>query len=303
MILIIILPIVLLIIIYTPVNSTYSVTATTERIEFKTLDDNNSKLVLYNAKVYNDNYERIDTLTPLSTSRLDDVSGFDGSFKIAIGSITTIERIANGNLSVQIVGENNKSAGTFYSHQEDEVLDVSGNVVEFYIDDIDQRTKNGETIIIPITGIVNMGRSVNYDSYGSTTAIVRSGQVTVISTDLLKKHMFESNTFDLNIGDQFDIEKPSSKAYGFAVINENSAMSLSYKISGLKGIITTPGPIDSNKGYVIKPNLLIRFANDGIIKSISLSFTILLSIAGLLPLFQRLLMSETSSKKSSKKKT
>ena len=284
--LIILLPLLFIGIMIWPVNSTYSISVNTEIIEFKTLDDNISKIPLSKYEVFN--YDNIS------------LGHYEGTFKIAEGATARVERIANSNsASIQIQGKidydsgKESSAGTFYNLDQDEVASKAENFLEFYIDSISQRVARGETIIIPVTGDVSIGRAINYESYGNSNAIVRSGKVTVIGEAILGETYFKSESYDLNLGDQFKIgdvhENDSlnvSKAYGFVTINENNGMTAAYKVIGKKGRIITPGPIDDNSGYLIKTSLMSRFLHDPIFNGISLALAFLVIIAELVPFIQ-----------------
>jgi hypothetical protein len=272
-------------IIIIPVESTFSISVNTERIEFIVLKDN-SKIPLRNVTIFNYRGDRIDTTyQKLVQSKQDSTAGYDGTFKIAKDAVIIIERIAMGNLSIQIEGSKGQSAGTFYSWEEDEVIDEADNFVEFYIEDIKARVLKGETIIIPIKGRkIGIGRSVNYETFESTTAILKKGKVRVIGKSFFLKNNYISDTYELNIGDQFlVVGDDETEAYGFVTINENSAMDTSYKILGKKGRIITPGPINENSGYLISTSTLSRYKNDPIIIATSLVLALLVSLANIFP--------------------
>ena len=286
LVVLILLPIFLIIIIICPVPSTFSISVKTELIKFETIDDNNSKIPLYNVKQLN-NYNE----TTYQKERI------DGTFEVADSTVTSIERIANGDVFITIESLSGKSVGTFYSADGDEINEQAGEFVEFYIDSIVNRVDRGETIIIPVTGKIDIGRSINYEIHGNSTAIVRSGKVTVIGKSIFGGNYFKSDSYDLNIGDQFSVKNPKSKAYGFVTINEESGMAAAYKIIGKRGSIITPGPIDDNSGYEVSTSLLSRFLNDPIIKGVLLAFAILGTMATVLPIFQ-----EVYKRKSNKKR-
>ncbi|MDO5969647.1 hypothetical protein Q4Q35_07495 [Flavivirga aquimarina] len=272
--------------------STFSVSVKTELLKFKTIDHNNSKIPLYDVKVF---------------IREDDsigIDGYHGTFKIATGATTTIERISNSYLTIEIKVSKGESAGTFYSPDDDEVTHKADNYVLFYIDDIADRINRGETIIVPITGEITIGRTINYETYGNSNAIVRCGGVTVIGRSIFWGPYFKSNTYDLNTGDQFIItnydKDKKVKVYGFATINEEIGMTATYKAIGKEGIIITPGPMDDNSGYNISTTIFDRFEKDRNVKIISLMFVILVTIADILPLVKEVFPDVLS--KSKKKK-
>lgn len=257
-----------------PIPTTFNVAVTTERIEYRTIDNNNSRIPLNNITIYN---------------YLGDCLGlYNGSFEINKGAIVLLERVSMGPLLIQIKGHDDESAGTFYSDNQDEIEKKAENFVEFFVDDPSKRNNNGETILIPISGEVILGRTVNYESYSSSTALVKSGSITMVGKSLFGNQFFESGTYNLNIGDRFEIDMPQSKAYGFAVVNEESAMKVAYRVVGKKGKILTPGPVDEGSGYFISTSLLSRFLYDSFFQGISWSFASLILIATVFPLLNDL---------------
>lgn len=273
-ILILSLPFIVLLIIVLNDYYTYSVTAKTELIEFITEDVEWSKIPLDNVKVLNYNGNTIDTLS--------------GAFKINKGSITKISRIGKGNVVIQIIlsDTTSTSVGAFYSDKDEFIRDAS-NFVELHIDDIKNRVDMGETIIIPMSGTINLGRTVNYETFGSSTAIVRKGKVILLGKYFLSKDYFKSASFDLNIGDEFRVEEQIKNAYGFATINENSAMTVAYKVFGKKGKISIPGPVGKGSGYYLSGSLYSRFENDPLVKALSIVVFSLASLVTLWPIFKK----------------
>lgn len=282
----ILLPLLLIFALLWPVSSTYSISVKTEIIKFKTLDDNISKIPFYGADIYESFFDTI----PNETLK-------NGTFKLAEGATTKIERISKSNsVLIQINGRKDLekdsmySAGTFYK-DDDEISHQAGGYVEFIIDSIDYRVAKGETIIIPITGHVTVGRSINYEVSGNSSAILREGKVVVIGKSILGKKYYKSETFDLNFGDQFEIGEidkndDNDKAYGFVSINEESGMTAAYKVVGKEGRIITPGPIDNNSGYLISTSLMSRFLYDPVVNGISIALAFLVLCAEIVPFIQ-----------------
>lgn len=271
--LIILLPLVLIIGISIPTATTFNVSVTTELLAFKTLDSDHSKLSLRDVQVYNYNG--------------DSLGRFSGSFKISPNAETHIERIAHGPLSIQITGGSNNSAGDFYAANSDLKMHAADHFVEFYVEDMSSRLLEGETIIIPINGEVSLGRNVNYETYSNSNALLRHGNVVVIGKSLLSNSYYKSSTYDLNIGDEFRVVDPISKAYGFATINENVGMTVAYKVIGKEGRILTPGPRNKNSGYPVSLSFLSKINNDTLFKGLSLFTAFLISLATLIPFFTK----------------
>ncbi len=256
-----------LIVINIPIPTTYNVTVQTERLQYQTIDDNNSRIPLNGVQGF--------------TYEGEDLGILNGSFHISPQANVLIERIAEGPLLIQITGKGEMSAGDIYSEQ-GRIYKKADNFIEFIVPEPSDESKNGVTTIIPISGKVVLGRVVNYESYNTSTAIVRSGTVKMIGKSLIGNHFFESGTFNLNIGDQFVMEEEDDKAYGFIVVNENPAMTAAYRMVGRRGKIITPGPVDINSGYYISTSLISRFLYDNFFQGISWAFASLILFGTLL---------------------
>lgn len=271
-----------------PVPTTFNVSVKTERLEFTTVDNNNSRLPLNAIEVYNFNGDSLGVQ--------------NGSFEISIGSTVLVERISSGPLLIKIQAPENQSAGIFYSKDQDEIERKAENFVEFYVKDPSERNKYGETIVIPISGEVVLGKTVNYESYSSSTALVKSGTITMVGKSLIGNQFFESGSHDLNIGDQFKVENPQSKAYGFVAINEEPGMTAAYRVLGKKGKILTPGPVEEDAGYFISTTLISRFLYDSFFQGISWALASIIVIATTLPFLNDLEQFVFKKRKRKKKK-
>lgn len=265
------LPIVLIVLLSIPIATTFNVSVQTELVTYEVTDAVNSKLPFRNAIKYN-----IDG---------DSIGVFEGDFKASVGATINVERIAHGPLSVQIVGKDNSSAGSYYSPYTDFKTSDAPNFIEFVISNINDGVNEGVTHIIPINGEVTLGRNIAYETYGNSTALLRQGEVVVIGKSLLSNNYYKSATYDLNVGDEFRIIEPQSKAYGFVTINENSGMTVAYKVIGKEGRILTPGPRDNTSGYPIALSFLSKIENDSFFKGISLCIALLISLATIIPFF------------------
>lgn len=267
--LIFVLPISLIILLSIPTATTFNLSVNTELLEYEVTDQVNSELPIKGAVMYNDN--------------TDSIGVFYGTFKVAIGSTVNIERIGYGPLSIRIEGKNGLSAGDFKYLSDEQSPKAAADYIEFVYDNIEANVSEGVSYIVPITGNVTLGRNVSFETLSSPTALLRSGSVVVIGKSFLSNDYYKSATHDLNIGDEFRIIKPQSKAYGFATVNENVGMTVAYKVIGKEGRILTPGPRDEHSGYPITLSYLSKIENDSFFKGISLCIALLISLATLIP--------------------
>lgn len=266
--------------------------ANTELVKFITMNRDNINIPLTDVEVYD--------------LKKDSTYSFSGTFKITKENVrTTITRISNGDVSILVESITNpiydkSSLGSFYSKEDVFQYDAFGSF-EFYIDNFKEKAENGETIILPIAGNIEIGRTSKYEFYGNSTAILRSGEVIILGKTIMGKP-YKSNLYELNVGDKFHLEKQFGIARGILTINEKSAMQVAYRVVGEKGRIINPGEIgDVKTGYYLSRSLFSRFENDPLVKSISLALAILISIAEVGPLFS--CFTNKKKNKSKKKKS
>ncbi|WP_299100881.1 hypothetical protein [uncultured Winogradskyella sp.] len=269
MVLIFVLPISLIILLSIPIATTFNLSVNTELLEYEVTDQVNSELPIKHAVMYN--------------SDTDSIGVFYGTFKLAVGSTVNIQRIGFGPMSIRIEGKNGQSAGNFKYLSDEQSSKPSSDYIEFVYDNIENNVLEGVSYIVPITGNVELGRNVSFETLSSPTALLRNGSVVVIGKSLLSNDYYKSATHELNIGDEFRIIEPQSKAYGFATVNENVGMTVAYKVIGKEGRILTPGPRDENSGYPIALSYLSKIENDSFFKGISLCIAFLISLASLIP--------------------
>lgn len=268
--LLIVLPILLIVALSIHMPSTFSVTVNSEFIHFKIVNEDTGVLPI-------DKAIRID-------KKGDSLESFTGVVKLAKNAHVAIERIGYGAVTIKILNKNGNSVGNYYSTNDSTRQIAASDYLAFKIGGIDSRVNKGETIVIPITGEVFLGRNMNYNAYDHSTALLRHGIVEVIGQSIFTNSYYKSGTHDLTLGDEFVVERPKSKAFGFVTINENVGMSAAYKVIGMEGKIFSMGPESDNKGYPITQSLWSKLQNDLVIKSLSIAITLLFTLTALLPM-------------------
>ena len=246
--LILIVLIILYIIFFVPISTTFNVAVNTERIEYTTLDKNNSRIVLLDVEIAS-----LDSIL---------VTNFEGNIDLNSNVKVTIERISNGPISIVLENESGESVGNVYHGENGELFHKASEFLEIYIYDVLKKTEEGQTFIFSIEGDVNIGRSVNYEIFGESTALLRGGEIKMIGKSFLSNDNFEAGSVMLNLGDRLVFDDIQSKTFGFVTINENSCMKAAYRIASKQARVIKPGPQNENNGYVISASRLDMILND-----------------------------------------
>lgn len=234
-----------------PAPTTFNVTVETERIEYVTRNEMASRIALDSVEVVTD------AMSPVS----DPMSPFSGAFQVGDSASVVVERVGRGGLLIQVEAYETGRAGRFFDEY-GEPTGEAGPYVEFFLHDPGERAERGQNVIIPIAGRVSLGRNVGFET-GATTAILRSGEVTMLGRSILwwfSDEVYEAGSVDLDLGDTFIVDAPASEAVGFAVINERPALSAAYRVNGRRAQIIRPGPAAS--GYPVSISFLDRLLND-----------------------------------------
>ena len=233
-----------------PVSTTFNVTARTERLNMTVTEPPTSRWYLNNADLYEDGNLREDSFT--------------GSVELAHALTVMIERVAYGDLWIHIecvpLPDANEEChtGTLFSEGEDRIDSLSSDV-DIYFTDIRGRADNGETILLPVSGEVMVGRTSGIVTAG-TTAILRSGKVSMLGRSVFRSTAFEAGSAELNLGDRFHVTDiaPESTSLGFVLADQDAGLTAVYRIVGSAGSVTRPG----GGMYTVTTSVFQRFLSD-----------------------------------------
>lgn len=255
-------------IVFDPISSTFNVTVSTERITFETKDGNGSRLILDSVEV----------------AGLDSViyQNFSGSFEIERSCNVRIERVSFGPLIVTVTAKKGNSAGKLYDSYNGDLVYSLPSFAEFIVYDVQKRCLEGGTIVLPVDGDVILGRAIDLEIFGESTALLRSGELAITGTSSLIKENFEAGNAQLHLGDQLVFEGIKDKAFGFVTINENSGIQAAYRVKADRARILKPGPKEENGGYTIEATILDRFLHAALFQSISLFFAVMLALTSII---------------------
>lgn len=242
---------------FKPVFSIFNVAANTERIELTVAEKPQSRL--------NFNEASFPFLFPKKPDTV-----LSGSIKIQTDTKIIFERISNGPLWITLKREDAKSLGEIYSPAEDLILRL-GSSLDILIDSIEYKSQIGETFLFPLNGTVELGREIGFETFG-TTSVLRAGEVTLTTSSISnvfgERDYFIGRKMNLDMGDNFMLEKPLSNSVGFIRVDERPAIHVNYQVLGREGIILKAGP--SRKGISVRASVVDKFINDSFFYLISI---------------------------------
>ena len=253
-----------LIVTYWETSVTFNVTIVTENIVVRTTEEPSSRWFLSDVEIREEG---------------------ESCFKLFQGSVSfnpkvsiTIERISNGPLRILIRSLlPEQSVGNLYD-QTDEFLKRLGKRVIFRIQNVKDRTMNGKTIVLPLTGIVEAGRELRF-STSPSVGLLRSGKVSMLAKTLWGRTAYDAGTVQLDIGDRFIVDKPQSSSYGFVLANEKPGITSVFRTVGKRGRVIRFG----SEGYTISSSIFTRITNDRVVQGLWMTFFFLFSSFGILP--------------------
>jgi hypothetical protein len=176
-----------------------------------------------------------------------------GSFSLSKGTDVVVERIASGPLRVRCKSSDG-SVGDLWSQGSQQKL---GRRVSFVVPDIEKRAKSGETLLFPVSGDIELGQGLTFDTT-TAVAILQSGTVRVLGRSLLGPTLFEAGTYPLELGDDLRIEPSLSPSVGVLVAGDHPGLRVSIRGNGKSAMVTRFG----SSGYEIRTSLYSRLKND-----------------------------------------
>lgn len=260
----------ILLIYFDNTNTLFNITAHTEIIKFQTVNKPISRYNLNNASIYvTENYEFKNIYNE-----------FNGSLELNKNVKVEIERISQGDIIFLLETENGASIGNLYNSNNKKVYDIN-DYMFIEIKNIDSLINNGISIVFPLSGYVELGKSVDVQIFDETNPVVRTGDIAMTGySHYGSGKYFEAGSEKLYLGDFLEFDK--KEAIGFVSVNDNPALQVAYRIEADEAIIRKPGPKGKNSGYRISASLYDKFKNERFFQGLSMIFAALLVITNLI---------------------
>lgn len=248
-------------------KTTFNIVAETEQIQFNTQYEMDSNWILENVTI------REDIFSDSSDYR------FSGSIKIPLNTTVKIDRISFGPLKLSFEKSNEDFSGVLFDYDGEYKTTLTSSF-EIYIDSIASRADIGESIIFPLNGLKGMfGTSEPLSNeVESIIPILRSGKVKLLNKSIFNSGLSETGNFDLQLGDQFVINEPQNKGFGFIVANEEPNLMISYSVIGNSGEINKLGGNQRN----ISSSVFSKIINDKFLSIVSILLAAIIALITLL---------------------
>ena len=200
--------------------------------------------------------------------------GFNGALEIGSGANCLLERISYGPLRVRCEStDSNLVIGRLFDESNVHVSDLVERFV-IRIDGIEQRARDGETLVLPVVGKMRLGTIA--ESAAVATSILRQGSVRQLGHALWGSRVYEAGTFELDTGDQVSVHgRPVFS--GVIVVNEAPAMSVVVGARGREAIVSRYGA----RGYTVSASIVSRLKNDPFVQATWAAFGLLVAAIGL----------------------
>ena len=159
---------VVLLLFFNNINTLFNITAHTEIVKFQTVSKPISRYNLNNASVYvaeNYDFKKI-------------LHSFNGSLEINEDVNVEIERISNGAIFFSLQSENGNAVGNLYNNNNSKVY-TANDYMLIEIHKVDSLLNNGISIVFPLSGIVEVGKSVDVEIFNETSPVLRSGDISM----------------------------------------------------------------------------------------------------------------------------
>lgn len=260
----------ILLIFFDNTNTLFNITAHTEIIKFQTVGKPISRYNLNNASIYvTENYDFKNIYNE-----------FNGSLEINKNVKVEIERISQGDIIFLLETDNGASIGNLYDSNNKKVFSAQDYML-IEIKKVDSLINNGISIVFPLSGFVELGKSVDVTIFEETNPVVRTGDVAMTGySNFGSGKYFEAGIEKLYLGDFLEFDQ--KEAIGFVSINDSPALQVAYRIEAEEAIIRKPGPKGKNSGYRISASLYDKFKNERFFQGLSMIFAALLVITNLI---------------------
>ncbi|MCI5207345.1 MAG: hypothetical protein D3910_00785 [Candidatus Electrothrix sp. ATG2] len=227
--------------------TTFNVSVKTEEVKVNTYDVPMSDWPVHNIQLSQSCPDDLEDITLMP---------FSGTLKIYPSVEIILTRIASGDLHVTLRNGAGKPSGMIVDDEDEELGELS-DCAFFHMRKIADRTQSGETIVLPITGNIKVGREIRFLSHYETP-VLRSGSIALLDKTFLIGENYSVGPFVLKTGDLFEIQSPSVPSQGFALIDTNPGIQLIYRGNGHRGVSKRY----QSEDYVIRNSVWSKLYND-----------------------------------------
>jgi len=187
------------------------------------------------------------------------MESFSGGIRFDRGARLTIERRGRGPLYLSASAQGAGAVAWLYDEADEPCMRVNG-WIDVTLDDLEERDRRGNTVVLPIDGHLDVGEETRNPT-SADAPILWSGTVQITSRTLSGSSYFEANRVELAVGEQFLVDAPAS---GLGIVTpkrEGGLLAVAYS-AGEKGYVKSYG----TQGPPIEVSLWARLKNDGLLR-------------------------------------
>lgn len=234
-----------------PLESTFSIVATTEWIGFDVLGPRPVRWSLEDANLF-------------KTANSKAVA-FTGAIELPAGTHADVERISKGPLRIAITLPE-KASALVYDAAEQRVDDLDRRVV-VTVDNFEQRSKAGRNVVLPLAGNIQFGRMSELPTNASVPQL-REAKVATIGHAILGNSLYRAGTSELSQGDTLTFKSTRGPFFGTLRIDDNPGIAAVARVVADSGYISHPPA----SGYNIEPSIFDRIKGDEFLQAVWAAF-------------------------------
>jgi hypothetical protein len=239
---------------------TYVVSANTERVVVRGIGLTGSNWYLDDAEI----------MTGCET----DWHKFSGTIHVHASTNIAIERISEGPLRISVLDRNNQQDKAVAELEDfaNEANMLATGCLYATIEDLGNRSRNGETVVLPVNGYVETGRETRHETM-EYTPLLRSGKVQLIGRTLFGDSVYDAGTITLGIGDLFLVAKPQAGS-GLVVADQQPGLTSVAYVVGDRAYVHRFG----TEGYKVSSSLWVRIERDPVIGTLAAAAVFILGL-------------------------
>lgn len=198
---------------------------------------------------------------------------FSGTVRIEPATVVIVERIARGSLLIDVRPATDAASKVLarLEHEESSEISVAQQCFSITVDDLEERSKRGQTVVLPINGYIEVGRRPRHETI-QFVPLLRSGSVRVVGQTLLGGATYDAGTLSLGMGDEFVLEEPTSGS-GLVVADQNPGLKVVSHTAGARAFVRRFGA----QPQKISASLWVRIERDPTITALVAATVFILS--------------------------
>ena len=251
------------------VPTTFNIVAQTESLQIRISEDHRSHWHLRDAEIL----YRPRTATGPAVLESEGFERFTGSVLVEPGTVVTFQRIASGPLEIHcFAGTAGGRVAALFDPGETFLRTFDDRVV-FRLDGLSERTKQGQTIVLPLAERVTLGPELG-EQIGPRPALLKGGKISMLGHSLMGRNRFDGGSVELDPGDSVTVvideadpgvgrSTPGGAPlrgpfYGLVIAGERSALTVVLRVVAKTATVSR----FASQGYDVSVDVFNRVTRD-----------------------------------------